>query len=71
MPVIFHLIKLPQGVKIIEAVNGACPRERLELQQGNMILTEMNMPQLDGVGLINAVRGDLKRETAIIIATTG
>jgi len=70
MLLLFHLIKMMPGVKITEAVNGADAIEWLKKQEVDLILTDMNMPVMDGAGLITAVRQVLKRDTPIIIITT-
>ena len=70
MFILFNLIKLLPGVKIIEAENGAMALERLANQDVDLILTDMNMPVLDGAGLIRGVRNALKRDTPIIVITT-
>ena len=70
MLLLFHLIKMLPGIKVTEAVNGADALEKLKVQQVDLILTDMNMPELDGAGLITAVRNELKRATPIIIITT-
>jgi two-component system, chemotaxis family, chemotaxis protein CheY len=70
MFLLFHLIKMLPGVKITEAVSGADALEKLRKQGVDLILTDMNMPELDGAGLINAVRNELKRDTPIIVITT-
>jgi CheY-like chemotaxis protein len=70
MLILFHLIKLLPGIKIIEAENGADALERLKQRDVDLILTDMNMPGMDGAGLVRAVREELKRDTPIIIITT-
>jgi len=70
MLLLFHLIKMMPGVKITEAVNGADAIEWLKKQEVDLILTDMNMPVMDGAGLITAVRQELKRDTPIVIITT-
>jgi len=70
MLIVFHLIKMMPGVKITEAVTGADALNRLKRQDVDLILTDMNMPEMDGAGLITAVRQELKRDTPIIIITT-
>jgi two-component system chemotaxis response regulator CheY len=66
----FHLIKLLPGVQLIEAVNGLDAIEKLDHQDVDLILTDMNMPELDGVGVIRAVRQVFKKETPIVLITT-
>jgi len=70
MFILFHLIKTLPGVQIIEAVNGLDAIEKLKDQDVDLILTDMNMPELDGAGIIRAVRNTLNRKTPIIIITT-
>jgi len=48
MFILFHLIKTLPGVQIIEAVNGLDAIEKLKDQDVDLILTDMNMPELDG-----------------------
>ena len=66
----FHLIKLLPGVEPIEAVNGMDAIEKLNRQDVDLILTDMNMPELDGAGVIGAVRQVFKKDTPIILITT-
>jgi len=70
MLLLFHLMKMMPGVKITEAENGADALEWLKKQEVDLILTDMNMPVMDGAGLITAVRQVLKRDTPIVIITT-
>jgi two-component system, chemotaxis family, chemotaxis protein CheY len=70
MFLLFHLFKMLPGVKIVEAVNGADALEKLKRQDVDLILTDMNMPVMDGAGLVSAVREDLKKNTPIIVITT-
>ena len=70
MLLLFHLMKMMPGVKVTEAVNGADALEWLKKQEVDLILTDMNMPVMDGAGLITAVRQVLKRDTPIVIITT-
>jgi two-component system chemotaxis response regulator CheY len=70
MLLLFHLFKLLPGIKLVEAVHGVDAVEKLKQQEVDLILTDMNMPEMDGAGLICAVRQELKRDTPIIIITT-
>jgi two-component system chemotaxis response regulator CheY len=70
MFILFNLIKMLPGVKITEAENGAVALEKLANQDVDLIVTDMNMPVLDGAGLIRGVRNALKRDTPIIVVTT-
>ncbi len=70
MFIIFQLVKMLPGVKITEAENGFDAIEKLSLQEVDLILTDMNMPGLDGAGLIRAVRRVFNKDTPIIVITT-
>jgi two-component system chemotaxis response regulator CheY len=70
MFIIFHLIKMLPGVQITEAVNGLDAIEKLNRHDVDLILTDMNMPELDGAGIIRAVRQVFKKDTPIIVITT-
>jgi len=70
MFILFHLIKFLPGVKIVEAENGSDALEKLKKNDVDLILTDMNMPLMDGAGLVQAVRQELKRNTPIIMITT-
>ncbi len=70
MFVFFHLIKLLPGVQLMEAENGLEAIEKLRHQDVDLILTDMNMPELDGAGVIRAVRQVFKKDTPIILITT-
>src|SRR3990172_2636974 len=70
MFILFNLIKALPGVRIIEAVNGLDAIEKLNHHDVDLILTDMNMPELDGAGVIRAVRQVFKKDTPIILITT-
>ena len=68
--ILFNLIKLLPGVKIMEAEHGADAVEKLKQHDMDLILTDMNMPEMDGLGLVTAIRQELKKDTPIIVITT-
>jgi two-component system chemotaxis response regulator CheY len=70
MFIIFHLIKMLPGVQLMDAVNGLDAIEKLKNQDVDLILTDMNMPEMDGAGLIRAVRQVFKKDTPIILITS-
>ena len=70
MFLLFHLMKMLPGVRVTEAVNGADALAKVACQDVDLILTDMNMTELDGAGLIRGVRNALKKDTPIIIITT-
>jgi two-component system chemotaxis response regulator CheY len=71
MFLLFHLIKMLPGARIVDAVDGADALEKFKQHPDvDLVLTDMNMPQLDGAGLISALRNELKNDVPIIIITT-
>ncbi len=70
MFIIFHLIKMLPGVQLMDAVNGLDAIEKLNHHDVDLILTDMNMPEMDGAGVIRAVRQVFKKDTPIIVITS-
>lgn len=44
------------GYEVIEAVDGKDALAKVDNQALNMVITDLNMPNLDGIGLIRALR---------------
>ncbi len=57
-------------VKITEAVNGVEALAKLKTGQFDLLLTDMNMPEMDGAELVRHVRLGLKSDMPIVIITT-
>lgn len=59
------------GYDVIEAVDGKDALTKLSAQKVDMLITDLNMPNLDGLGLIRGVRaGTLNKFIPIIMLTT-
>jgi two-component system chemotaxis response regulator CheY len=58
------------GVSITEAVNGLDALKKLSNGTFDLVLTDMNMPEMDGAGLIRHIRTQLKSDVPIVIITT-
>ena len=59
------------GFNVIEAVDGAHGLEVLNAHRPDVIITDINMPRLDGFGFIEQVRQDrAHRPTPILVLTT-
>src|SRR6185369_2920635 len=59
------------GYEVVEAVDGRDALAKLAGRSIHLILTDLNMPNLDGLGLIRAVRSDaLHRLTPVVMVTT-
>jgi len=60
------------GYEVIEAVDGQDALTKLATQKVDMLLTDLNMPNLDGIGLIKGVRAgsSLNKFIPIVMLTT-
>jgi two-component system, chemotaxis family, chemotaxis protein CheY len=59
------------GYEVIQAVDGKDALAKLAAGPVHLVLTDLNMPNLDGVGLVRAVRADpVHRLTPVIMVTT-
>lgn len=57
-----NVLQAEDGVHGLEVLQGACP---------DVIVTDINMPRMDGFGFIEAVRGDEQhRAIPILVLTT-
>jgi two-component system, chemotaxis family, chemotaxis protein CheY len=66
----FALKRIP-GSKIVEANDGIDALKKLSSQKFDIILTDINMPIMDGLKLVSMVRNDpVHRAIPIIIITT-
>lgn len=59
------------GYDVVEAVDGRDALEKIGENPVNMLVTDLNMPKMDGIELIKAVRGkDKFKFMPIIMLTT-
>jgi two-component system chemotaxis response regulator CheY len=59
------------GHRVVQADDGLAGLERLREQAADLIITDINMPRLDGFGFIEEVRRDPRfRATPILVLTT-
>jgi two-component system chemotaxis response regulator CheY len=57
--------------RIIEAENGQDALSRLEIMPAHLIISDLNMPMMDGLGLLRTVRGsNTLKDTAFIMLTS-
>ncbi len=69
MMVVFTLKNL--GYEILEAVNGKDALTKMSSKKVDMLITDLNMPEMDGISLIKKVRQDpTYRFLPIVILTT-
>ena len=59
------------GYTVIQAEDGAEGLELLKSEGADVVITDINMPRMDGFALIEGVRADpLHRATPILVLTT-
>jgi two-component system, chemotaxis family, chemotaxis protein CheY len=60
------------GYEVIEAEDGVAALDWLERNEVDLIITDINMPRLDGFGLIERLRGEQRRhvDRPILVLTT-
>ena len=68
---IVFALKRIRGFQIVEANDGVDGLKKLSTQKFDLILTDINMPIMDGLKLVSMVRNDPNyKETPIIVITT-
>jgi len=59
------------GYAVSEAEDGMAALEKFEHENPDLLITDINMPRMDGFGLIEAVRGKAEhRNLPILVLTT-
>ena len=59
------------GFRVVQAIDGADGLERLEADGADVIITDINMPNVDGLEFIERVRSNQRhRATPILVLTT-
>jgi two-component system chemotaxis response regulator CheY len=68
---IVFALKRIRGFKIVEANDGVDGLKKLSAEKFDLILTDINMPIMDGLKLVSMVRNDPNyKDTPIIVITT-
>ena len=66
-----HLALSEAGYRVVQAVDGVDGLEVLQGEQPDVIVTDINMPRMDGFGFIEGVRRDSRhRAIPILVLTT-
>jgi two-component system chemotaxis response regulator CheY len=59
------------GYRVIEATDGIDGLAKLKGQSVDMVITDLNMPKMDGIGFVRGIRQDPEsRFTPVIMLTT-
>ncbi|MCI4626230.1 MAG: response regulator [Candidatus Magnetoovum sp. WYHC-5] len=58
------------GYTVVEAVDGKDALAKLKGAQVNMVITDLNMPNMDGISLIKAIRSDAALKFLPIVMLT-
>ncbi len=59
------------GYRVIEAADGRDGLAKLKDEQVDMVITDLNMPNMDGIGLIRSIRENPDSQyTPVIMLTT-
>ena len=66
-----HLALSDAGYRVVQAVDGLDGLEVLKGEKPDVIVTDINMPRMDGFGFIEGVRSDTaNRAIPILVLTT-
>ncbi len=57
--------------RVVEAIDGSAALAALEREPADLVITDVNMPEMDGLTLVRALRGLVRyRLTPILVLTT-
>ena len=71
--VVRHVVSLTlrnSGYEVVEAVNGQDAIEKLRTSSVEMVITDLNMPVMDGIELIRQMRKSIKHKFMPILMLT-
>ncbi|MFN7087309.1 MAG: response regulator [Burkholderiales bacterium] len=58
------------GYEVVEAVDGVDGLEKAQNHEINLVLTDVNMPRMDGMAFVKSLRGMPRYKTAPILMLT-
>jgi len=68
LEILEHIIKKRYGIDAIRASNGMDALEKLDKQKFDLIITDVNMPEMDGVSFVEELKKSLiNRLTPVIV----
>jgi len=60
-----------QGYDVVEAINGVEALKQLDAERVHLVISDVNMPQMDGITLLKQIKASAKHKfTPIIMLTT-
>lgn len=68
---LYKFLLLNSGYRVLEAEDGMVALEQLARQRCDLVITDMNMPRMDGFELIKAIRGEYPDLYVILITAFG
>ena len=68
---LYKFLLLNGGFSILEAEDGVVALEQLAQHHCDVVITDMNMPRMDGLELIQAIRRDYEHVHVIMITAFG
>jgi two-component system chemotaxis response regulator CheY len=69
--IIINTLKRAGYTNVVEAEDGKDALAKLRVENVNLVITDWNMPEMDGLSFVTAVRGmDKYREMPILMITT-
>lgn len=68
---LYRFLLMNNGYTVVEAEDGIAAIEQLARQACDMVITDMNMPRMDGLELIKAIRRDYDHIYVIMITAFG
>lgn len=70
---ICHALRRIEGIELVEAGDGVDALARLGTRKPDLVLTDINMPNLDGFGLLRELRArpDCRDLPVIVLTTAG
>lgn len=70
MLIIKIINRFMQGVSVTEAVNGIDGITKMRDQDFDLVLTDMVMPEMDGLQMVSEIRRSLNNTVPVVIITT-
>lgn len=68
--IIVNTLKRAGFEDVVEACDGKDALAKLKVETVNLVITDWNMPEMDGLALVNSIRGDAKLKTLPILMIT-